>query len=72
MKKLHFIHNIQNGLNYIQYTKSLHHTYRLLYCKGHIGMITNDSTINVISRNNRVNKMTKLHLIHLEFLHYNI
>ena len=30
-------------------------------------MINNDSTINVETKNNRMNKMTKLHSIHLEF-----
>ena len=30
-------------------------------------MICNDNTINVETKNNRVNKMTKLHSIHLEF-----
>ena len=30
-------------------------------------MINNDSTINVETKNNRMNKMTKLHLIHIEF-----
>ena len=43
------------------------HTYLLLYCKGHIQMVSNDRTINVETKNNRVNKMAKLHLIHLEF-----
>ena len=29
-------------------------------------MINNDNTINVEMKNNRMNKMTKLHLIHIE------
>ena len=31
-------------------------------------MVSNDSTINVETKNNRVNKMTKLHSIHLKFI----
>ena len=30
-------------------------------------MRSNDSTINVETKSDRLNKMTKLHLIHLEF-----
>ena len=30
-------------------------------------MTRNDSTINVETKSDKVNKMTKLHLIHLEF-----
>ena len=30
-------------------------------------MTSNDNTINVKTENNRINKMTKLHSIHLEF-----
>ena len=46
---------------------TIYHTYLLLYCKGHIQMTCNDSTINVETKSDRVNKITKLHLIHLEF-----
>ena len=45
----------------------IYHTYLLLYCKGHIQMMSIDSTINVETKNNRVNEMTKLHLIQLKF-----
>ena len=31
-------------------------------------MMSNDSTINVETKNNKMKKMTKLHLIHLEFI----
>ena len=46
---------------------TINHRYLLLYCKGHIQMMSNDSNINVVIKNNRVNKMTKLHSKHLEF-----
>ena len=45
----------------------MYHTYMLLYCKGHIQMTSNDSIINVETKNNRMNKMTKRHSIHIEF-----
>ena len=45
----------------------MYHTYRLLYCKGHIQMISNNSTINMETKNDTVNKIRKLHLIQLEF-----
>ena len=45
----------------------MYHTYLLFYCKGHIQMTSNNSTINVQRKNNRVNKRTKLDSIHLEF-----
>ena len=35
-------------------------------------MTSNDITINVETKNNRINKMTKLDSIHLEYLYYNI
>ena len=40
---------------------TIYHIYKLLYCKGHIGIITSDSTINV-------NKTKKLHSIHITFI----
>ena len=51
---------------------TIYHTYMLLNCKGHIQMMSNDSTINMKTKNNRINKIIKLHLIHLDYLHYNI
>ena len=41
-------------------------TYPLLYCRGCIKITNNDGTINVETKNNRVNKMTKLNSIHVE------
>ena len=35
-------------------------------------MTSNDITINVETKNNRIIKMIKLDLIHLDYLHYNI
>ena len=32
---------------------TIHHTYMLLYCKGHIQMTSNDRTKNVETKNNR-------------------
>ena len=46
---------------------TIHHTYQLLYCKGHIQLKSNDSIINVVTKNNRVNKIKKLLTIQLEF-----
>ena len=43
-------------------------TYPLLYCRGCIKITNNDGTINVETKTNRVNKMTKLHSIHIEFI----
>ena len=51
---------------------TIYHTYPLLYCKKHVQVVSNNSMINVETKNNRVNKMTKLDSIHLEYLHYNI
>ena len=45
----------------------LYHTCQLLYCKGHIQMSSNDSIINVVTKNYIMNKMTKLYSIHSEF-----
>ena len=45
----------------------IYHTYLLLYCKKDIQMTSNDSIIIVETKNNRENKMTKLHSIHLEW-----
>ena len=47
---------------------TIYHTYPLLHCNGHIQMMIHDSITNVKTKNNRVNKMTKLHSIHLEFM----
>ena len=58
--------DLEFTLQYITFTNYY------IYCKEHIQMITNDSTINLVSRNNRVNKITKLHSIHLEYLNCNI
>ena len=52
--------------NTIRIYITIYHTYRLLYCKEHIQMMSNDSTINVETKNNRINKMTKLYSIHIE------
>ena len=42
-----------------------------LYCKGHIQIMSNNSNMNVETKNNRANKMTKLQLLHLIFIiHY--
>ena len=38
---------------------TIYHTNQLLYCKGHIQIMSNDSTINVETKNNRMMKMTK-------------
>ena len=46
---------------------TIYHTYQVLYCKGHIQMTSNKSIINVETKNNRINKMTKRHSIYLEF-----
>ena len=51
---------------HIEFYITIYHTYRLLYFKGQIQMMSNDSIINVETKT-IVNKMTKLHLIHLEF-----
>ena len=58
--------NDKIAFNTLRIYITIYHTYQLLYCKGHIQMMSNDSTINVERKNNRVNKITKLHLIHLE------
>ena len=39
---------------------TIYHTYWLLYCTEHIKMMSNDSTINVGTKDNRVNKMKKI------------
>ena len=39
--------------------------YLLFYCKGHIQMTSNGSTINVKTKT--LERITKLHSIHLEF-----
>ena len=59
-------------LNSIQVYITLYHTYKLLHCKRHIELTSNHRNINVeINKNNRVNKMTTLNLIHLHIiLHY--
>ena len=59
-------------INTLRVYITIYHTYKSIYNKGHIRINTNDTTLNVVSRNSRVNKITKLHLIHLEFLHCNI
>ena len=46
---------------------TIYHTYTLLYCKEKIQLMSNDITINVVTKNNSVNKMKNFHLIHLEF-----
>ena len=43
------------------------HIYPLLYCKGHIQMRSNDTNINVKTKNNRVNKIIKKDSVYLEF-----
>ena len=59
-------------LNSIQVYTTLYHTYKPLHCKRRIKLANNHSNINVeINKNNRVNKMTALNLIHLQIiLHY--
>ena len=59
-------------LNSIQVYTTLYHTYKLLHCKRHIELSSNYRNVNVeINKNNRVNKMTTLNLIHLQIiLHY--
>ena len=59
-------------LNSIQVYTILYHTYKLLHCNRHISLTSNHSNINVeINKNNRVNKLIILNLIHLQIiLHY--
>ena len=47
--KLDLIHfkYLHYNIHYI----TIYHTYLLLYCKGHIQMISNDSIINVETKN---------------------
>ena len=40
---------------------TIYHTYRLLYRKEHIQMISIDIIINVETKHNRMNEMAKLH-----------
>ena len=58
--------------NCIKIQTIFYHTYWLLFCKGHIEITSNDSTISVETKNNRINKMKTLHSIHLEFILYYI
>ena len=51
----------------LQFEFTLYHTYRLLYCKGYIQITSNDSIINVETKNNRINKMAKLHSLQFKF-----
>ena len=59
--------NDKIAFNTIRICITIYNTYILLYCKRHIQMRSNDSIINVETKHNTVNKMTKLHSIHLEF-----
>ena len=43
---------------------TIYHTYRLLYCKEHIQITGNYSTINLKNKNNRVDKMKTLQVIY--------
>ena len=54
--------------NTIRINITIYHTYQLLYCKGHIQMMSNDRTMNMKTKNNRMKKMTKLHSIQIEFI----
>ena len=38
--------------------------YLVLYCKGHIQITSNHSTVNVETKNNRVNQFTTVNLIY--------
>ena len=61
--------NYKISFNTLRIYITVYHTYPLLYCKGHMQIMGNDSTINVeTKKNNRVNKVIKLHFIHLEFI----
>ena len=46
---------------------TIYHTYFLLYCKGYIQMMSNDSNKNVEKKKQYSEQMTKLHSIYLEF-----
>ena len=59
--------NDKIGFNTLRIYITICYTYLLLYCKGQIQTRSNDSTINVETKSDRLNKMTKLHLIYLEF-----
>ena len=70
MWKQKTIESAQNGkiaLDTLKVYNTLYITYFLLYCKWHIQIISNDNTIIVVTKNNRVNKRKKLHSILLEF-----
>ena len=60
MTKLHPI-QLEFTLQYITLTNYYN------YFRGHIQMMNNDSTINVETKSNRMKKIKKLHLIHIEF-----
>ena len=65
-KKIQCEQNDKNAFNTLRIDIIIYPTYPLLYCKEHIQMTSNDSIINVKTKKYRVNKMTKLHLIHLD------
>ena len=45
-------------INTLRVYITIYHTYKSIYNKGHIRMNTNDTTLNVVSKKNRVNKIT--------------
>ena len=51
-----------------RFCTTLYHTYPLLKCKEYIHIRNNDSRINVERKNNRVNKMTILPSIQIDFI----
>ena len=60
--------NHNNTLNILRIHTTLYQNYILLYCKGHILMISNKSNINVQTKSNTVNKITTTHLICSKFI----
>ena len=52
--------NNKIAFNTYRFYITICHTYFLLDCKEHIQIMSNNSTINVERKNNKVNKMTKL------------
>ena len=54
--------NSKIAFNTLRINMKIYHTYLLLYRKGQVQIRSRDSTINVETKNNRVNKLTNIAL----------
>ena len=59
--------NDKIAINTLKIYNTLYIAYFLLYCKGHIQITSNDKKLIVVTKNSRVNIMTKLHSTDLNF-----